>query len=76
MAPAKGEKCAHLVWPCASTSGKCYGTQCEAMEKRPDIVCSCAHPSCKGKTSQLEAAQQLTNEPLVMLHSPARTRLY
>ena len=25
--------------------------ECEAMEKMPDIDCTCGHPACKGKTS-------------------------
>jgi DNA-directed RNA polymerase subunit RPC12/RpoP len=34
-----------------TTSGKYCSTQCEAMEKTPDIDCSCGHNVCKGKTS-------------------------
>jgi hypothetical protein len=51
MSNAKGEKCAHPVCSCVATSGKYCSTQCEAMEKTPDIDCSCAHAGCKGKTS-------------------------
>ena len=51
MAPAKPQKCAHPVCSCVTTSGKYCSTQCEAMEKTPDIDCSCNHAICKGKTS-------------------------
>ncbi len=51
MAAAKGVKCAHPVCSCTTTSGKYCSTQCEAMEKTPDIDCSCGHTGCKGKTS-------------------------
>ena len=51
MATAKGEKCAHPVCSCVTTSGKYCSTHCEAMEKTPDIDCSCGHTGCKGKTS-------------------------
>ena len=51
MAAAKGEKCAHPVCSCTTTSGKYCSTQCEAMEKTPDIDCSCGHMGCKGKTT-------------------------
>jgi len=44
-------KCAHPVCSCSTTSGKYRSTQCEAMEKVPDIDCSCGHPLCKGRTS-------------------------
>jgi hypothetical protein len=45
----KGEKCAHPVCSCVTTTGKYCSAQCEAMEKTPDIECSCEHPVCKGK---------------------------
>jgi hypothetical protein len=34
-----------------TTSGKYCSTQCEAMEKTPDIDCTCGHAGCKGKTT-------------------------
>ena len=51
MATAKAEKCAQPVCSYITTSGRCCSTQCEAMEKTPDIDCSCGHAGCKGKTS-------------------------
>jgi len=51
MSSPKAEKCAHPVCSCTTTSGKYCSTQCEAMEKTPDIDCSCGHTGCKGKTS-------------------------
>jgi hypothetical protein len=51
MAPEKAEKCAHPVCSCPTTSGKFCSTQCEAMEKTPDIDCTYGHQGCKGKTS-------------------------
>ena len=50
MDAAKIEKCAHPVSSCTTTSGKYCGTQCEAMEKTPDIDCRCEHSECKGHT--------------------------
>jgi hypothetical protein len=51
MTPAKADKCAHPVCSCLTTSGKYCSTECEAMEKTPDIDCLCGHTGCKGKTS-------------------------
>ncbi len=51
MTPAQSEKCAHPVCSCLTTSGKYCSTECEAMEKTPDIDCLCGHAGCKGKTS-------------------------
>jgi len=51
MAATKAEKCARPVCSCVMTSGKYCSTQCEAMEKTPDIDCSCWHSGCKGRTS-------------------------
>jgi len=51
MAPEKDQKCAHPVCSWITTSGKYCSTQCEAMEKTPDIDCHCNHATCKGKTS-------------------------
>ena len=45
MATTKGQKCAHPVCSCITTSGKYCSTQCEAMEKTPDD-CSCGHAIC------------------------------
>lgn len=44
----ESKKCAHPVCSCTVTSGKYCSTQCEAMEKTPDIDCTCGHPACKG----------------------------
>ena len=52
MATAKAEKCAHPVCSCMTTSGKHCSTECEAMEKTPDIDCACGHAGCKGRTSE------------------------
>jgi hypothetical protein len=49
METAKGQKCAHPVCSCTTTSKYC-STQCEAMEKTPDVDCMCGHPGCKGRT--------------------------
>ena len=38
MATTKGEKCAHPVCSCITTSGKYCSTQCEALEKTPDMI--------------------------------------
>jgi hypothetical protein len=46
MATAEGDKCAHPVCSCATTSGKYCSTQCEAAEKTPDIECPCDHAIC------------------------------
>jgi hypothetical protein len=46
---AEGKKCAHPVCSCIVTSGNYCSTQCEAMEKTPDIDCTCGHPACKGR---------------------------
>ena len=51
MSTAKAEKCAHPVCSCMTMSGKYCSTQREAMEKTPDINCSCGHAGCKGKAS-------------------------
>jgi hypothetical protein len=51
MTSEKIKKCAHPVCSCATTSEKYCSAQCEAMEKMPDIDCSCGHAICKGKTS-------------------------
>lgn len=51
MTSETAKKCAHPVCSCMTTSGKYCSAQCEAMEKMPDIDCTCAHAGCKGKTS-------------------------
>ena len=45
------KKCAHPVCSCLTTSEKYCSAQCEAMEKMPDIDCTCGHAVCTGKTS-------------------------
>lgn len=47
MAAKEGKKCAHPVCSCMVTEGKYCSTQCEAMEKTPDIACKCGHPGCR-----------------------------
>jgi metallothionein len=42
------KKCAHPNCSCMTKEKYC-STQCEAMEKTPDINCTCEHPGCKGK---------------------------
>jgi metallothionein len=42
------KKCAHPNCSCMTKEQYC-STQCEAMEKTPDINCTCEHPGCKGK---------------------------
>ncbi len=51
MTSEKAQKCAHPVCSCVATSGKYCSVECAAMEKMPDIDCSCGHAVCKGKTS-------------------------
>jgi len=51
MAAETATKCAHPVCSCVITTGKYCSTRCEAMEKMPDIDCTCTHPACKGKTT-------------------------
>jgi metallothionein len=51
MTSGKAEKCAHPICSCLATSGKYCSVECAAMEKMPDIDCTCGHPGCKGKTS-------------------------
>jgi len=48
MTSAKAGKCAHPICSCPTTSGKYCSTECEAMEKTPDIDCSCVHIGCQG----------------------------
>ena len=48
MTSGKAEKCRHPVCSCLTTSGKYCSTECEAMEKTPDIDCSCGHTGCQG----------------------------
>ena len=54
MATTKGEKCAHPVCSCITTSGKYCSTQCEAMEKTPDIDCSCGHMELQRQNDLIE----------------------
>jgi hypothetical protein len=51
MAIETTKKCAHLVCSCATTSEKYCSGQSEAMEKMPDIDCTCGHAVGTGKTS-------------------------
>lgn len=50
METTKAEKCAYPIRSCITTSGKYCNTQCEAMEKMPDIDCSSTHAECNGRT--------------------------
>jgi hypothetical protein len=51
------KKCAHPVCSCNVTSGKYCSTECEAMEKTPDIACKCPHAGCKGHTVSQAASR-------------------
>jgi hypothetical protein len=51
MTDPKSTRCAHPICTCVVTSGKYCSAVCEAMEKTPDIDCTCNHSICKGKTS-------------------------
>jgi len=57
MASDENKKCAHLVCSCNVTSGKYCSTECEAMEKTPDIACKCPHAGCKGHTVSQAASR-------------------
>lgn len=47
---ANPKKCAHPSCSCMAASDSKYcSTQCAAMEKTPDVECSCPHAGCKGK---------------------------
>jgi hyperosmotically inducible protein len=56
MASAKAEKCAQPVCSCLTTSGKYCSTECEAMEKTPDIDCSCVHIGYQGNRRSTASA--------------------
>src|SRR5713101_3666384 len=56
MADKKAEKCAHPVCSCLTKSGKYCSSQCEAMEKTPDIDCSCGHRTCTGNMRTMASA--------------------
>ena len=56
MASAKAEKCAHPLCLCLTTSGKYCGTQCEVMEKTPDVDCSCGHAECQGNRRSIASS--------------------
>jgi hyperosmotically inducible protein len=56
MASAKAEKCAHPVCACLTTSDKYCSTECEAMEKTPDIDCSCSHIGCPGNRRSIASS--------------------
>ena len=45
MASDESKKCAHPVCSCNVTSGKYCSTECEAMEKTPDIALQV--PTCR-----------------------------
>jgi hypothetical protein len=57
MASDDSKKCAHPVCSCNVTSGKYCSTECEAMEKTPDISCKCPHAGCKGHTVSQAASK-------------------
>jgi hyperosmotically inducible protein len=56
MASAKADKCAHPVCACLTTSGKYCSTECEALEKTPDIDCSCGHIACQGNRRSIASS--------------------
>jgi hypothetical protein len=43
-------KCEHPICSCQVTDGKYCSAECEAMEKTPDVNCTCPHSVCKGRT--------------------------
>lgn len=43
-------KCAHPVCTCQVSEGRFCSAECEAMEKVPDVNCTCPHSDCRGKT--------------------------
>ena len=43
------KKCAHPSCSCPATEGDYCSIECAAMEKTPDIECTCGHSSCKGE---------------------------
>jgi len=56
MASAKAEKCAHPVCACLTASGKYCSTECEAIEKTPDIDRSCGHIGCQGNRRSMASS--------------------
>ena len=47
---AANKKCAHPSCSCMTSDGSKYcSTECQAMQKTPDVSCSCGHAGCKGK---------------------------
>jgi hyperosmotically inducible protein len=56
MASAKAEKCAHPVCACLTMSGKYCSSSCEAMEKTPDVDCSCSHIGCPGNRRSIASS--------------------
>jgi len=51
MATVKAGEPAHPVYSCVTTLGKYCSTECDAMEKAPEIDCVGRHAGYKGKTS-------------------------
>ncbi len=49
MTAETARKCAHPNCSCKITQGKYCSIECEAMEKTPDIECTCRHAGCKGE---------------------------
>lgn len=56
--------CAHPSCSCQLTSGTYCSNQCEAMEKMPDIECSCGHIECTGSSRILNSARINTSSPV------------
>ncbi|MGB2627444.1 MAG: hypothetical protein WAK20_11700 [Candidatus Acidiferrum sp.] len=52
MSSETGKKCAHPNCSCRVTKGNYCSIECEAMEKTPDIECTCGHPGCKGEIDE------------------------
>jgi osmotically-inducible protein OsmY len=71
MASARAEKCAHPVCSCLTTSGRYCSTDCEAMEKTPDIDCSCGHTGCQGNRRSIASS---TIQIPVRFHHRMNTR--
>ena len=71
MASARAEKCAHPVCSCLTTSGRYCSTDCEAMEKTPDIDCTCGHTGCEGNRRSIASS---TIQIPVRIHHRMNTR--
>jgi hypothetical protein len=44
------KKCEHPICSCQVSEGRYCSVECEAMEKMPDVDCTCPHAACTGRT--------------------------